>query len=54
MPGIHFAEARARIALADVLDLLGFVPRESSGEQVRGPCPSITRARHRAVASPRI
>ena len=39
MPGIHFAEARARIALADVLDLLGFVPCESSGDQVRGPCP---------------
>lgn len=39
MPGIHFAEARARIPLADVLDLLGFVPCESSGDQVRGPCP---------------
>lgn len=39
VPGIHFAEVRARIALADVLDLLGFVPSESSGDQVRGPCP---------------
>jgi DNA primase len=39
VPGIHFAEVRARIALADVLDLLGFVPCESSGDQVRGPCP---------------
>ena len=38
MPGIHFAEVRARITLADVLDLLGFVPCESSGDQVRGPC----------------
>ena len=38
MPGIHFAEVRARITLADVLDLLGFVPCESSGDQVHGPC----------------
>ena len=39
MPGIHFAEARARIALAEVLTVLGFVPCESSRDQVRGPCP---------------
>ncbi|MGP0066707.1 MAG: CHC2 zinc finger domain-containing protein [Isosphaeraceae bacterium] len=39
MPGIHFAEARARITLAEVLTVLGFVPCESSGDQVRGPCP---------------
>jgi DNA primase len=39
MPGIHFAEARARIALAEVLTVLGFVPCDSSGDQVRGPCP---------------
>jgi DNA primase len=39
MPAIHFAEVRAKIALAEVLDLLGFVPCESSGDQVRGPCP---------------
>ena len=39
MPGIRFAEVRARVALADVLGLLGFVPCESSGDQVRGPCP---------------
>ena len=38
VPGIHFAEVRARITLADVLDLLGFVPCESSGDQVRSPC----------------
>jgi DNA primase len=37
--GIHFAEVRSRIALADVLDLVGFVPSESCGDQVRGPCP---------------
>ena len=45
VPGVHFGEVRARIALADVLDLLGFVPCESSGDQVRGPCPV-----HRSVS----
>jgi len=39
MPGIHFDQVRARIALADVLELIGFVPCETSGDQVRGPCP---------------
>ena len=38
MPGIHFAEVRARITLADVLDVLGFIPCDRSGDQVRGPC----------------
>ena len=31
MPGMHFAEPRARIAPADVLDLHGSVPCEPSG-----------------------
>jgi len=39
MPALDFAAVRARIPLADVLDLLDFVPCESSGDQVRGPCP---------------
>jgi hypothetical protein len=39
MPGIDFAQDRARITLAEVLDLIGFVPCEISGDQVRGPCP---------------
>jgi DNA primase len=39
MPGIDFTQVRARIPLADVLDLIGFVPGETSGNQVRGPCP---------------
>jgi DNA primase len=39
MPGIHFAEVRARITLADVLALIGFVPGATCGVQVRGPCP---------------
>jgi len=39
MPGIHFAQVRAAISLVEVLNLIGFVPREASGDQVRGPCP---------------
>jgi DNA primase len=39
MPGISFAEVRARIPLAEVLNLIGFVPSERSGDQLRGPCP---------------
>ena len=39
MPGIRFAEVRARVTMAEVLGLIGFVPCERSGEQVRGPCP---------------
>jgi hypothetical protein len=38
-PGFHFAEVRARIALADVLDLISFVACVSSGDQMRDPCP---------------
>jgi DNA primase len=39
MPGIRFAVVRSAIPLADVLNLVGFVPSETSGDQVRGPCP---------------
>jgi DNA primase len=39
MPGIDFREARARLRLAEVLELLGFVPAARTGGQVRGPCP---------------
>ena len=39
MPGIDFAAVRASASMAEVLDLLAFVPRETSGDQVRGPCP---------------
>jgi DNA primase len=47
MPGLDFREARARLQLAEVLDLLGFVPRQRRGDQVRGPCP-VHRSRTRA------
>jgi hypothetical protein len=39
MPSIHFAQVRATISLAQVLNLIGFVPCEDFGDQVRGPCP---------------
>jgi DNA primase len=39
MPGIRFAEVRARVTMVEVLGLVGFVPRETCGDQVRGPCP---------------
>ncbi|WP_406700714.1 CHC2 zinc finger domain-containing protein [Singulisphaera sp. Ch08] len=39
MPGIRFGEARAKVTMAEVLGLIGFVPYETSGDQVRGPCP---------------
>jgi DNA primase len=39
MPGIRFAEVRAKVTMAEVLRLVGFVPHETAGDQVRGPCP---------------
>ena len=39
MPGIRFQEVRAQVSLAEVLNLIGFVPQRSSRDQVRGPCP---------------
>ena len=39
MPGIRYAEVRAGVTIAEVLDLLGFVAGATSRDQVRGPCP---------------
>jgi DNA primase len=39
MPGIRFQEVRSLVSMAQVLDVLGFVPQERSGEELRGPCP---------------
>jgi DNA primase len=39
MPGVRFADVRARVTMAEVLGLIGFVPSETFGDQVRGPCP---------------
>ena len=46
MPGIDFREARARLALAEVLKLGGFQPRRCWDGQLRGPCP-VHRSRSR-------
>lgn len=39
MPALDFREARSRLQLAEVLDLLGFEATSRHGDQVRGPCP---------------
>jgi DNA primase len=39
MRGIDFREARARLRIAEVLDLMGYQPRPIVAEQGRGPCP---------------
>jgi DNA primase len=39
MPALDYPAARAQLPLADVLGLLGFVPRRRHGQQLRGPCP---------------
>jgi DNA primase len=39
MPGVRFADVRAMVTMAEVLGLVGFVPSETAGDQVRGPCP---------------
>jgi DNA primase len=39
MPGIDYREARARVRLAEVLELIGFEARSGFGDQLRGPCP---------------
>ncbi len=39
MPSIDFPAVRAAISLQSVLELLGFVPSERRGDQLRGPCP---------------
>jgi DNA primase len=39
MPGIDFRQVRQDCAMADVLDLIGFVPGVRCGAQVRGRCP---------------
>jgi DNA primase len=39
MPGVDFRQLRASISIAEVLHLIGFVPAETRGHQLRGPCP---------------
>jgi len=39
MAGIDYRVVRCEVGLEAVLDLLGFVPVQRCGGQVRGPCP---------------
>jgi DNA primase len=39
MAGIDFGALRFEVGMATVLDLLGFVPWQRRGDQLRGPCP---------------
>jgi len=36
---VDFRAVRASVTMGQVLDLIGFVPSERRGEQLRGPCP---------------
>ena len=38
MPGLDYAELRARITMEEVLELVGFRPLERKGSRVRGRC----------------
>jgi DNA primase len=46
MPGIDFRQARARLSLAAVLELVGFEARGCRAGQLRGTCP-VHRSRSR-------
>jgi DNA primase len=39
MPSIDYRALRSTVALAQVLDLLKFVPASRKGDELRGPCP---------------
>jgi DNA primase len=39
MRGVDYGEARARVGIAEVLDLMGYRPRRIVSWQGRGPCP---------------
>ncbi len=39
MPGIDFKAVRCLVSMAQVLERIGFVPAEHSGDQLRGPRP---------------
>src|SRR5579859_4058172 len=39
MAGIQFQEVRSLVSMMQVLELLGFVAQEASGDEVRGACP---------------
>lgn len=39
MPGVRYREVRSLVTMAQVLELLGFIAHERSGDEVRGRCP---------------
>jgi DNA primase len=39
MPGVNYRQLRSVISIAEVLQLIGFVPVQTCGPQLRGPCP---------------
>ena len=39
MPGVDFDVLRTQIRMKQVLDLVGFQPTSTSGDQLHGPCP---------------
>ena len=39
MPGVRFQEVRSLVSMTQVLQLLGFVAQEASGDELRGACP---------------
>ena len=39
MPGIDYRQLRASISIAEILHLIGFIPAQACGPQLRGPCP---------------
>jgi len=39
IPGINYRQLRAAISIAEILRLIGFVPAQTCGPQLRGPCP---------------
>jgi DNA primase len=39
MPGVDFQAVRSMVSMQEVLELLGFVPTATRGQQVYGDCP---------------
>ena len=39
MPGVDYKTVQSRVPMARVVELLGFVARGVTGDQLRGPCP---------------
>lgn len=54
MPGVDFQAVRSMVSMQQVLELLGFVPTATRGQQVYGDCPvrrCSNRRRHAFTAN---